>query len=101
MLCLAACGTAAAQDLEPRAYSASPAGAAFVVAGIARSSGSVVFDPTLPVTEVRANINIPLLGVGYTFSFLGKTTLATVAVPYAWGDVSGKVSEQARAITRS
>ncbi len=41
--------SAPGQDLEPKAYSASPVGTAFVVVGIARSSGSVLTDPTLPM----------------------------------------------------
>ena len=45
-----------AQDLEPRAYAASPAGAFFVVAGLSRSTGSVLTDPTLPVQNVDATI---------------------------------------------
>ena len=31
----------------------------------------------------------------------GKLALASVAVPYAWGDVSGQVFEEARTVTRS
>jgi hypothetical protein len=98
---LAAGAPAAAQDLEPKAYSASPVGAAFVVAGLSRSTGSVVFDPTVPLTDVDANINAGLLATGYTFGLFGKLTLVTAALPYSWGDISGKVFEEARSITRS
>ena len=92
---------AAAQELEPRAYSASPIGANFLVAGVSRSSGDVLFDPTLPITDVRANLNATTLGVGRTFNLAGHPLLATAAIPYVWGDISGNVAEQARAITRS
>jgi hypothetical protein len=98
---LAAVTSAAAQDLEPKAYSASPVGAAFVVVGLSRSTGSVVFDPTVPLTDVDANINAGLLATGYTFGLFGKLTLVTAALPYSWGDISGKVFEEARSITRS
>jgi hypothetical protein len=98
---LAVVASAAAQDLEPKAYSASPVGAAFVVAGLSRSTGSVVFDPTVPLTDVDANINAGLLATGYTFGLFGKLTLVTAALPYSWGDISGKVFEEARSITRS
>ena len=45
---------APAQDLEPKAYSASPIGTVFLVAGAARSSGSVLTDPTLPLKDAEA-----------------------------------------------
>jgi hypothetical protein len=94
-------GSARAQDLEPKAYSASPVGAAFLVVGLARSSGSVLTDPTLPVKDVEARISGAPLAAGYTFGLFGKLALVTVAVPYTWGDVSGLVGEESRAITRS
>ena len=94
-------GGARAQDLEPKSYSASPVGAAFLVVGLARSTGSVLTDPTLPVTDVEAKINGVPLAAGYTFGVFGKLALVTAALPYSWGDVTGMVGEEARAVTRS
>ena len=98
---LAIARAAAAQDLEPKAYSSSPAGAAFLVVGLARSSGSVLTDPTLPVTDIDAKINGVPLAAGYTFGLFGKLALVTAAVPYSWGDVTGSVGEQSRSVSRS
>ena len=92
---------AAAQELEPRAYSASPIGTNFLLVGIGRSSGDVVFDPTVPITDVHADINAATLGAGRTFNLGGHLMLATVALPYVWGDITGKVFEQAASTTRS
>ena len=103
----AACGVLAvprflpAQDLEPRAYSASPVGANFVVAVLSRSAGDVVTDPTLPLTDVSARIGSFALGYGRTFDLFGRQALATVALPYAWGKAEGNVGEDRRSITRS
>ena len=93
----------AAQDLEPRAYSASPVGANFVVVGIARSSGGVVLDPSIPVTDAHATINSPFLGLGRTFSLFGRQALVTAALPYAFGKAEGKVGPQLEqaSLTRS
>jgi hypothetical protein len=93
--------SAAAQELEPRAYSSSPIGTNFLVAGLGRSSGGVVFDPAVPITDVHADINAATLGLGRTFDLGGYLALATVALPYVWGTVEGKVAEQAGSITRS
>ena len=105
--CVAACGLlavrapAGAQELEPRAYSASPVGANFVVALLSRSAGDVVTDPTLPVTDVSARIGSFALGYGRTFDLFGRQALATAALPYAWGKAEGNVGEDRRSITRS
>jgi len=98
---LAITAAASAQDLEPKAYSASPTGAAFLVVGFARSTGSVLTDPTLPLTDVEAKMNGVPLAAGYTFGLFGKLALITATVPYSWGDVTGRVGEDARAVSRS
>ncbi len=92
-----------AQELEPRAYSASPTGANFVVFGFARSSGGIVFDPSVPVTDAHADIYSPFLGLGRTFGFFGRQALVTAALPYAFGSADGKVGPQLQqaSITRS
>lgn len=94
-------GSARAQDLEPKAYSASPVGAAFLVVGLARSTGSVLTDPTLPLTDVEAKVYGVPLAAGYTFGLFGKLALITATVPYSWGDVTGLVGEDTRAVTRT
>jgi hypothetical protein len=98
---LLAAAPAAAQDLEPKAYSASPVGTTFLVAGAARSTGSVVFDPTLPFKDVEAGINGLVVGAGTTFALFGKLALVSGTFPYAWGDISGLVGEEAREVTRA
>lgn len=92
---------AAAQDLEPRAYSPSPVGTSFIGIGLGRSSGDIAFDPTLPITNASATLYSPVLGVGHTFGVFSKQALLTAALPYAWGNVSGEVGEQRGQIYRS
>lgn len=90
-----------AQDMEPRAYSASPVGANFLVLVISRSAGAVVFDPSIPITEVHADVNGFALGLGHSFNLFGKLALASAALPYALADVTGKVGENAAEVHRS
>ncbi len=92
---------ARAQEMEPKAYSPSPVGANFLVASYSWSSGDVLFDPTLPITDVHANIQGLNLGYGHSFNLFGDLGLLTVGVPLAWADVTGKVSEQSGEVTRS
>src|SRR6185437_3418111 len=83
VLLLAAAGSPlAAQDLEPRAYSASPIGTTFVVASVGRSTGNVLLDPSLPIEDVNARIGVLTAGVGQTFDLLTRTALIVVGVPY-------------------
>jgi hypothetical protein len=91
---------AAAQDMEPRAYSPSPVGANFLVAGYSWSTGAVVFDPTLPITDVHADVQGVFVGAGHTFNLLGKLALVTAAIPYGHANVTGAVQEQRGEVTR-
>lgn len=97
---LAAATTVSAQEMEPKAYSASPVGATFLVLGASRNTGSVVFDPTLPIRDVDARIGGVAVGVGTTFGLFGKLALASAVLPVAWGKMTGLVGEDARSITR-
>jgi Putative MetA-pathway of phenol degradation len=100
---LVVAASARAQELEPRAYSASPIGANFVGVGFERSSGSVLFDPTIPLTDVHADIYSTALGIGRTFGLFGRQALGTAVLPYAFGSISGEVGPQLQPgkITRS
>ena len=99
LLCVAA--NTAAQDMEPKAYSASPVGANFLVGSYTHSTGDVVFDPTLPVSDVQASVNGYVLAVGHSFGLFGDLALVTVALPYVTADVTGKIQEEAAATSRS
>jgi hypothetical protein len=92
---------AGAQELEPRAYTASPVGVNFLVVAGGRSTGGVVVDPSLPVDDIEATVDSLGLGVGRTIDLFGRTAILLAVVPYAWGDVSGSVGEEARQISRS
>ena len=90
-----------AQDLEPRAYSASPIGTNFAGVGFARSSGDITFDPSVPLTNVNGTFYGPALGLGHTFALFRRQAQIVVALPYAWGNVSGDVGEQHGSVHRS
>lgn len=92
---------AAAQDLEPRAYSASPVGTNFVGIGFGQSSGDISFDPTIAITNANAALYSPVLGIGRTFPIFHKQGLFSTALPYAWGTASGDVGDQQNHIYRS
>ncbi|MFM0168469.1 transporter [Paraburkholderia sediminicola] len=93
--------SAHAQEMEPRAYSAVPVGTNFAVFDYARSSGDVSFDPSLPITNVQARINIFSLGYSHSFGVAGHTATAALSVPYANANVTGDVARVAQHQYRS
>jgi hypothetical protein len=101
LLSLVLIARALAQDLEPQSYSASPIGLNFVVAGFGRSSGAVLVDPNLGLSDVHATLHSATIGYGRTFGLLRRQALFTVGLPYVWGDISGSVGERAGSIRRS
>ena len=94
-------GSLSAQDLDPRAYAHVPIDGTFLVWGFALSHGGVVTDPTLPVTDIDATVETPSLGIARSFGLFGKTAQAFGALPYSWAQVSGKVFEEQKSITRA
>jgi len=91
----------AAQDLEPRAYAASPVNTTFAAAGVGRSSGGVVTDPSLPVDDVHATLGVLTAGIGHTFDLFGRTALVVAIMPFARAHATGAVSGDIREATRT
>jgi len=91
----------AAQELEPRAYSANPIGVVFAGVAVIYSTGDVVLEPTSPIADVNARVYIGTLGVGGTFPLFGRTASLGIGLPYAWAKVSGRIDEAARSAERT
>src|SRR5262245_42461817 len=87
-------GAASGQELEPRAYSPSPVGVTFVLAGFGRSEGGILFDPALDVDNVHADLWIATVGVGHTFSLAGRQARILAVAPVAWGSIAGDVAAE-------
>jgi hypothetical protein len=90
-----------AQDLDPRAYARIPVNVTVVFAGFGYSNGGIVTDATVPVDDLQAKIGSPSLGVVHSFALMGRTAQVSVALPYAWGEVSGTVYGEPQSTTRS
>jgi len=93
--------TAAAQELEPRAYAPSPIGTNFVVVVAARSHGDVLVDPSIPLADVSATLDTIVFGYGRTFALANRQALFVAAVPMASLDASGRVGENGGSVARS
>jgi hypothetical protein len=87
---------AGAQELEPRAYSPAPIGTSFLLAGFGRSEGGILFDPSLDIDHVEADLWITTLGAGHTFALAGRQARVLAVVPIASGDITGDVGSQSQ-----
>jgi Putative MetA-pathway of phenol degradation len=83
VLAAAWCATIYAQDLEPRAYSNSPIGLNFAIAGYAYAKGTVLTDPSLPLENVSNESHVGVLGYATVFRAFGQSGKVDVVVPYA------------------
>ena len=93
--------SAAAQELEPRAYSNAPVGTTFALASYTRLSGDVLFDPSLPVKNVDAKIDGLTLGYAKFFALFGRSANFSVALPYVSGDLKGDVLDAPTEVQRA
>jgi hypothetical protein len=93
-------GVCHAQEIEPRAYSPSPSGVNFLIAVAGHSEGGVLTDPSLPVTDIEAQIDALAFGYGRTFGLAGRSANVALALPYIQVDASGNIGEQRASVTR-
>ncbi len=98
--CLVA-GRGVAQEIEPRAFSPSPTGVTFVLVGAGQSTGGVLTDPSLPVDDVDAEINVGVLGLGRTFGMFGRLASIAVAQPYLSANFTGTLDGEPAEASRS
>jgi hypothetical protein len=91
---------ASAQELEPRAYAASPTGVNVIVLGYGESRGAILFDPAIGITDTDAVWHSLVAGYARTFSLFGRTASASVAVPYIDGRASGNVMDEFDKVSR-
>lgn len=89
------------QDLDPRAYVRLPVKSTTMITGFAYSHGGVVTDATLPVQNIKANVQTASVGVAHAFNLFGLSSQALIAAPYSWAQVSGELNEQDSSITRA
>jgi hypothetical protein len=93
---VASCRAGHTQELEPRAFSAAPVGTTFVLGGLGQSEGAIVYDDSLDIDHVRADLDIVTLGMARTFAWGERQARVLVVAPYADGALAGDVANVPR-----
>jgi hypothetical protein len=91
---------AGAQELEPGAYAVAPVGVNVVVVANILSKGDLAFDPSGPISDSSATINVTSLGYVRTLNLAGRSTQVAVGVPIVAGHVEGLYLGEQAAVTR-
>ena len=81
-------------------YLASPVGSNAVIVAVARSSGDVLVDPTMPVEGARARVGALVFGYYRTFGLLGRTASVGATVPLLRASAQGEVGGLERRVDR-
>jgi hypothetical protein len=85
---------AGAQSLEPRLYLPLPTGRNTVVPSYSYSSGDVVVDGTLPLTDVRSTTHGLTLAYARTFGLLGRSAQVQAVTQMVSGTARGVINGQ-------
>ncbi|MDX2475581.1 MAG: transporter [Candidatus Krumholzibacteria bacterium] len=83
------CGSAVAQDLEPRAFSQAPVGMNFAVVSVGYSEGQLLFDQATTLEDVTGEVTNVAAAYVRTLNVLGASAKASVVLPIIWGDWAG------------
>jgi hypothetical protein len=89
-----------AQELEPGAYAVAPVGVNVVVVANTLSKGDLTFDPSGPINDARATINVTSIGYVRTLNVAGRSTQIGVGVPIVAGHVEGLYLGEQAEVTR-
>jgi len=90
-----------AQDLTPRAYVITPIHSNAVILTFSFFNGSILFNPTLPISDVTSNPKIQIASFYHALNFLGRSANIVAALPYGVGNFQGKALGMQGEIYRS
>ena len=86
----------AAQEIEPRTYANTPVGLNYLAFGYSYSTGNVFMDPSLPIEDVDARVNLILPRYIRTFNLFGSPAKIKALVPWSSGHWEGFLEDEFR-----
>lgn len=100
LVLLLTCGTATAQDLEPRRWAQMPTGINFAGIGLGFSSGDISLDPVLQIEDGEFELTFAAAAYIRTFGLFGKSARFDVHVPYVSGHWEGLLAGEFTEVRR-
>jgi hypothetical protein len=94
---LAAAAATSAQELDARHFSPAPLGTSFVIAGVGESEGAIVFDPSLDIENVHADLDIVTTGFGRVFALGERQARVLFVMTHAAGTIGAAVGSAPQA----
>jgi hypothetical protein len=85
-------GIIRAQDLAPRAYIITPVHTNAINLTYTFSTGNLIFDGSVPITDATARISVPIFSLFHTLNFFGRSANFTASLPYGVGNFRGTVT---------
>ena len=98
LLVLLLAASAGGQALEPRFYSNAPKGLNFFLSGYTYSTGGLLTDPALKLTDANLRLHMPFVAYARSGSVFGKSAKFDVVVPY--GFLSGDAVQDGTPVDR-
>ncbi len=95
-----ASGHLMSQDIQPRVYAPAPKGVNLITLGYAYSDGAVLFDKTIPIDNVIANIHGFSAAYSRSTALFGKAARFDVGVPLVTGNWKGEVLGETQTTSR-
>ena len=96
ILVLSAAQGALAQSLDPRSYVNTPVGINFLVGTYSYQSGSVLFDPSVPITNATMHIQGPIAGFARALDLWGLSGKTDAGVGWQCLNGTGDVGTTTR-----
>ena len=81
------------QDLEPRLLSPAPTGMNIAIASYGYSSGNILLDNSLPIEDLKANLNNLVAAYARSFRMFNRLAKFDLIVPYSIASFSGEVNQ--------
>jgi len=91
-------GGAHAQSIEPRAYTNTPIGMNFLIAGYAYTQGGLSVDPSVPLTNANLQTHNTVLAYARSIDLGGQSGKFDVILPYGW--LSGEAEYAGQSVER-
>ena len=88
--------SAKAQEAEPRAYTNTPVGLNFLIAGYVYSQGKIAFDPSLSIADAQFHMHTEAVAYVRSLDVGGKSAKFDVIMPYSSFSANALVNGQPR-----